>query len=99
MNPSAAQEPTLEETRAGAWVRTAFVLGGTGALVGVALLALGSVLAHVAPPGTRGWRAASATAALGTWTAWGGVLCIAVGVGAVVAWLVLPRSHAAPRGP
>lgn len=90
MSPPVPQPPTLEETRAGAWVRAAFVLGGLGAVAGVGLLALGTVVARLAPAESAGWRAGTTAASVGGWMAWGGVAGIALGVAAVLVWIVLP---------
>lgn len=90
MNPPVPQPPTLEETRAGAWVRAAFVLGGLGAVVGLGLLAVGTAVARLSPAGSPGWRAGTAGAAVGWWTGWGGVAAVALGVAAVLVWIVLP---------
>lgn len=98
MNPSAPHVPSLEETRAGPWVRSAFVVGGTGALSGIALLAVGNVAARLFVPGSPGWRAGDAVATLGWWTGWGGVLSTATGLAVVLAWLVLPCPSTEPSG-
>ena len=90
MNPSVPQPPTLEETRAGAWVRAAFVLGGLGAVVGVGLLTAGTVVAGLSPAGSTGWRAETSVGAAGWWIGWGGVAAVALGVAAVLVWMVLP---------